>query len=63
VPPETRIVPQESCQRSAERKRRACGGDYEDPERTAWGPDAINDYEDDDNRTAEMMEEEFPAEK
>jgi hypothetical protein len=37
----------------------ACAGDYEDPDRTAWTPDADDD--DGDEYAAGAVEEEFPA--
>ncbi len=39
----------------------ACGGDYEDPDRTAWTADAADEPEWDDELNSEM--EEFPAEE
>lgn len=39
----------------------ACAGDYEDPDRTAWTPDDVEDEERDDAPGATT--EEFPAEE
>ncbi len=39
----------------------ACAGDYEDPDRTAWGPGEVEDPEFDGAPGA--TEEEFPAEE
>ncbi len=39
----------------------ACAGDYEDPDRTAWGPGEVEDPEFDGAPSA--TEEEFPAEE
>jgi hypothetical protein len=38
----------------------ACGGDYEDPDRTAWAPDDEEEEERNDALVAAL--EEFPAE-
>jgi hypothetical protein len=38
----------------------ACGGDYEDPDRTAWTPDGEEEEERNDALVAAL--EEFPAE-
>lgn len=61
----------EACQVAATRRARgpaagiracsACAGDYEDPDRTAWRPEASED--DQDERAPRMPAEEFPAEK
>jgi hypothetical protein len=38
----------------------ACGGDYEDPDRTAWTPD--DQEEDEPGNATRVTTEEFPAE-
>lgn len=42
----------------------ACAGDYEDPERTAWGDESLErDEERGDNDAEQLQRREFPVER